>query len=91
MQDIAPKFRRAIRNETGIKLTFEQLNELVRYGIVQEVFRLEGEEVCHAAKVNTKPGIVGSKSAATASRPMSGRSQESQSDQSFIAALTAKA
>ena len=50
-QAIASKIRRALRNETGLTLSKEQIRELVaRHGLLEALSRAEIEELCPSMK-----------------------------------------
>ena len=91
LQSIGSRVRRALRNERGVNLTFEHLQQLAICNRLQPILEFEDQELCRVAQVHTRPGIAGSKSGGTELLPQSGKSHESQSVGSYIAALTAKA
>jgi hypothetical protein len=85
-QAIASKFRRALRNETGVTFTNEQLQELGRLGVLRMLAEKEAEELCPAKIAHTGETPTGSTSGAMANR-LSGRSPSRSGGQSYIEAL----
>ena len=73
-QAIMSKYRRALRNGTGMTLSNDQLRELGEFGVLSLLSQIEAEELC-PANTNTKTAISGSTSGATANPPTSGRSR----------------
>lgn len=91
VQSIAAKYRRALRNGTGAKFTLDQLQELAGHGVLELIAQIEAQELCPAKPAPILSAITGSTSAGTANLPVSGKSPERPKDQSYIAALTARA
>ena len=73
-QAIMSKYRRALRNRTGMTLTHEQLQELGEYGVLKLLAEIEADELCPANDQYSKSEITGLPSAGTANRRTSGRS-----------------
>ena len=48
VQNIAAKYRRALRNQTGATFSLEQLEELAGYGVLELIARIEAQELCPA-------------------------------------------
>ena len=95
ISDIAKKYRRALRNETGTKFTLDELRALVDIGTLDALIRAEAEEIKGSwAKTRhlTSSEIAGSTSAAMAVPPTSGRLPDTtpNQDRTYIAALSAK-
>lgn len=88
---IASKIRRALKNEVGITLSFEQLRELADFGLLNTLSRIENEELCPAPALPTSSATTGSTNDVTARHRTSGRLPMPANDQSYIAALTAGA
>jgi len=95
ISDIAKKYRRALRNETGTKFTLAELRAMVDIGWLELAAKAEAEEIRktwekipHLASSET----IGSTSAGTADLPTSGRLPDMTAEQGrmFIAALGAK-
>lgn len=83
---IASKFRRALRNETGVTLTLDQLRELTSYGLLELIAQREIEELCPAKPALTGETLIGSTNAGMAV-PRSGRSPSPEGGRSYIEAL----
>ncbi len=75
MSDIARKYRRALRNQTGFNLSYEQALALAEHGALALISNAENDELCPAKLARSLSANTGSTSAATASPPMSGRSR----------------
>ena len=88
---IAHKYRRALKNGTGAKLTFAELQLLAHLGALDLVTRAENEELTNWQEVLARisSGTTGSTTAATVRPPASGRSPQSPAtdDRSYIKAL----
>ena len=85
---IASKVRRALRNETGVSLTLDQLRELVREdNLLNSLSEREASELCPAKPATTCETPTGLTRGAMGSRPISGRSRAMSEGRSFIAAL----
>lgn len=91
LEGIGSRVRRALRNRRGINLTFEHLQQLAIYNLLQPILEYEDQELCRAAQVHTQVKAVGSTSVATGNPPTSGRSLGSGDDRSYISALTVDA
>ena len=91
LQSIGSRVRRALRNGRGVNLTFEHLQQLAIYNLLQPILEYEDQELCRAAQVHTQVKAVGSTSVATGNPPTSGRSLGSGDDRSYISALTVDA
>ena len=50
IENIACKVRRALRNETGVRLTFEELKALVERGVWNHITDAETDEIKQAWK-----------------------------------------
>ena len=87
---IAMKARKALRKDTGVTLSHSQLRELVGYGLFDLLAPHEIEELCPAKTAPISSETTGSTGGAMDVR-RSGKSPTPSNDQSFIAALTAKA
>ena len=72
-QSIMSKYRRALRNGTGMTLSHEQVRELGEYGVLKLLAQIEVEELCPANDQSIKSANTGSASAGTGSRPTSGK------------------
>lgn len=83
---IAHKWRRALKKETGLKLTCEQLQELTRYGYLLDLAQREAEEICPAKTAPTSAIHTGSTTAETVA-PASGRLPDTKAGRSYIEAL----
>lgn len=86
MKDIAAKMRRALKNKTGLNLTFEQVHELAMLGFVNRFNELEVEELCHDQVVSTFATPTGSTSVETAD-PHTGKLPSHAAGQLYIEAL----
>ena len=96
MQVIASRIRRALRNETGVNLSLAQLCELASYGIIEEILKIEADELCRNLKAPTGETHIGSTNDVTATRPTLGKSPRPEHaragrDRSYITALAANA
>jgi hypothetical protein len=93
MTRVASKLRRALRNETGVHLTLDELRAFADHGALEIASRAENEELWPAKATNTRSANTGSTSAGTASRPPSGKLPDipRSLDRSYIAALSASA
>ena len=75
---IASKVRRALRNETGVALTLDQLRELVREdNLLNSLSEREANELCPATTPRSSSETIGSISAGMGGRS-SGRSRPTQ-------------
>src|SRR3546814_17955095 len=76
VSDIAKKCRRALRNETGIKFTLDELRALVDIGSYDLIMQAEAEEIRQTWQ-KTSPrsvsGNIGSTKGGTAKPEMSGQ------------------
>jgi hypothetical protein len=89
--NVARKYRRALRNETGVHFTLDELRAFAERGALDIATQAENEELtkCNARPSLTPLATTGSPSAGTVSRRTSGslppipRGQ----DRSFIEAL----
>lgn len=92
ISDIAKKYRRALRNETGTKFTLEELQALVDIGSYDLIMRAEAEEIATWRKKTplTQSGNIGSTSEGMAAPGISGRSLDIPQSigQSYIEALS---
>jgi hypothetical protein len=86
VQTIASKYRRALRNGTGMTLTAEQLRDLAEHGLLLMLAQIEAQELCPAKKALTGATPTGSTKDAMANPP-SGKSQSRSGGQSYIEAL----
>jgi hypothetical protein len=91
VQSIATKYRRALRNGTGAKFTFDQLQELASLGVLELIAQIEAQELYPAKPAHISSVTSGSTSGAMAVPQVSGKSPERPRDLSYIAALTARA
>jgi len=64
---IARKFRRALRNGTGLQLTLGQLQELAGYGVLDLIVKIEAQELCPPKTFPALSETTGSISNSTAS------------------------
>ena len=48
VQNIAAKFRRAMRHGTGASFSNEQMHELASHGVLDLIVRAEADELCRA-------------------------------------------
>lgn len=85
--NIAQKFRRALRNETGATFTHEQLREMARCGVLHLIAKIETEELCPETTAHTEGVNTGSRSAGMDGQRGSGKSLDMNAGRSFIAAL----
>ena len=95
ISDIAKKYRRALRNETGTKFTLEELRAMVDIGTLDQIIQAEAEEIKGSwARTHrlTSSETIGSTSAGTVVPPMSGKLPDTtpRQDRTYIAALSAK-
>ena len=95
ISNIAKKYRRALRNETGAKFTLDELRALVDIGTLDTIIQAEAEEIKGSwARTHhlTSSATTGSTSAATVAAPISGKSPDMtpRQDRTYIAALSAK-
>ena len=88
--DIASKARRALRNQTGMTITLDQVRELAGYGLLELLAPFEKTELCPAKPLHSSSEITGSTSGETASLRTSGRSRPINRDRGplSIAALS---
>ena len=74
MRTIAEKIRRALRNNKGVRLSSDEVEELAIHGFVKEFAKLEVEELCREKRVLTSVTPIGSISVETAD-PHTGKLQ----------------
>jgi hypothetical protein len=91
LQNIAEKYRRALRKGRGATFTFEQLQELACHGVLEHIAQIEAQELCPEKPLPTSSVNAGSISGAMARHLTFGKLRQPANDQSFIAALTAEA
>lgn len=84
---IANKWRRAVRRNTGMQLTPEQLQELGGYGFLELLSRIESNELCPAKPAPTSSETTGSTTGGTVKPRVSGKLPPPVDGQSFIEAL----
>ena len=85
---IASRFRRALRNGTGMTLTSDQVHELVaQHRLLDALAQAETEELCRAKQAHTQPESFGSTNGATEKRQKSGKLPVPTEARLFIAAL----
>jgi hypothetical protein len=88
---IAHKYRRALKNGTGAKLTLPELQLLAHLGALDLVTRAENEELANWQEILARmsSGNIGSTNAEMGRPPASGRSPQSRAtdDRSYIKAL----
>ena len=89
MEDVARKYRRALRNGTGLHLTPVEMRAFAEHGALEIAAQAEIADLCPARENPTASGNTGSQSAATANRPTSGKSRAipTSPDLTFTAAL----
>ena len=75
MADIARKYRRALRNGTGLSLTAEQARALAEIGALDIVTEAENQELCPVKPARASTATSGSTSVAMARQPASTRSR----------------
>ena len=85
-QAIAHRWRRALRKDSGLKLTADQLRELTEYGYLLDLAQREAEEICPAKTAPTSVIRTGSTREGMAARS-SGRSPDTKAGRSYIEAL----
>jgi hypothetical protein len=76
---LARKLERAVRNDTGVNVTKEEMRAMVDGGIFGQIHALKIKELeakCLARPAHTQSANTGSTSGATALPPMSGRSPD---------------
>ena len=88
---VASKFRRALRNRTGVHLTFDELRDFALAGALELATRIENEELTKWQRTtrSTSSANTGSTSVETAELQQSGRSPDMSldHDRSYIRAL----
>ena len=75
MSSVARKYRRALRNETGVHFSLDELRVFAEWGALEIAARAENEELCPVRNMNTQLATFGSQKGETANRPTSGKSQ----------------
>ena len=88
---IATKCRRALRNGTGATFSSNQIRELVEFGALELITKIEVEELCREKAPPISSVIIGSTNVGMADLRRSGKLPTPTNDQLFIAALTANA
>lgn len=75
MSAVARKYRRALRNETGVHFTVDELRAFAAWGALEIASRAENQELTKCADpANTPLATSGSTSGGTANPPTSGKS-----------------
>lgn len=90
VQVIASKFRRALRNGTGMNLKPDELRALGDCGVLMLLAQMEVQELCPVTTAPTDATRIGSTNGGTGALQPFGRSLDMSEAQSFIAALASE-